>query len=227
MRPARALLHLLISAAIGFSVVTPVRADMQCDPADAQGIQNCNAGLPAAMTQRIGVSQLRSQWCWAAAIEMVFASGGLTVSQTEIAQKYLGSMADLPIRIADIAALIEGQWRSRDGRLMTVQARHNGANGRLPASAMLLVDSLSSNRPLMLAADGHVVVVVEVRYQRHEKTGLLRLTGGTVLDPLPHRGLRPLQSGELTPEFLGAVEVALTPLGRDSKLASALTPRRL
>jgi hypothetical protein len=227
MRLAKALRHVLISAAIGFGMASPVSAQMHCDPADARGIQNCKAGLPEHVTQRIGVSQQRSQWCWAAAIQMVFASAGLTVSQAEIAEKYLGRDEDLPIVTKDFAALIDGQWRSRDGRLMTVQARHNGIRGRTPASVMLLVDSLSRSRPLLLAAEGHAVVVVEVRFQRHEKTGMLRLTGGTVLDPLPDRGLRPLEGAELAPEFLGTIEVAATPRRGETRVAGASAPRPL
>lgn len=207
MQAVRFLGGVLFAVVALFGVAKAANAEVHCEEADARGIQQCLAWMAPELTRRMQITQEESQWCWAAVVEMVLARYGVSVPQAEIVRRHLGQATNTPIFASGIAGLIGREWRGSEGRTLKTRARHNGMRGQAPASAGLLVDSLTRNEPLVLAAQGHVVVVIEIRYALHKPTGMMRLTSGTVIDPLPHRGIRPMERAEMNPDFLGAIEV--------------------
>lgn len=208
--PIRALRTALAMLALLGGFCASALAEVHCTPADAHGIAHCRAGLSPELMQRMDVRQQKSQWCWAAALAMVFARYGHQVPQEEIVERLYGEAVDRPLRGRDFATLIGGDFVARDGsRLAATATRAQVAIGTDPAAAVrLAIGSLSQGRPLLISAQGHMVVLVAIRFQRFVRDGEVRITSGTVIDPLPTGGIRPLQAAETVPDFIAAVSVA-------------------
>ena len=78
----------------------------------------------------------------------------------------------------------------------------------LPAAAQLACAPANARgEPLLLSSHGHGMVVVGIRYDLHTASGAVRITGGTVIDPLPGAGVRPLQLPELQVSLLARVDL--------------------
>ncbi len=157
------------------------------------------------------VEQSQSQWCWAAAMSMVFARYGYPLQQQEVVERLYGKAVNLPVRSADLAPLINRDWYAGDGRKVTAVTRPVGLDDAAGGSAQSLVDSLAQQKPLLLGARGHIVVVVGVTFQRFTQQGTIRVTGATALDPAQGAGsaVKQLPATDLRSRFL--VAVALVP----------------
>jgi hypothetical protein len=64
-----------------------------------------------------------------------------------------------------------------------------------------------------------------VVYER-SASGEHRIVGGTVIDPAPERGVRPLQPDELTPGYLAAVQLPSAQVGTALADAGAAVRRQ-
>ncbi len=194
------------------------RAQPPCSAADARGVSDCHVALSDAVVGQMLQAQERPRWCWAAAISIVFARYGYALAQSDIVERMYGLPADLGMPTHFLPAVIEREWVS-DGRALKASAHYQAAApGRtVPASATLLVSSLQAGHPLILSSNGHAVVVVGIRFERQGQA--LRFTGGTVIDPMPGVGLRPLHADELGVALLARVEIA--PVAQGGGLALA------
>src|SRR5258708_30757111 len=93
----RAFLSGLTGAAAGF-VVFPgaTRADLACSPV-SPGVEACTAGIRSDMASiTMRKPQQRSNWCWAACIEMVFRYRGLRLTQERIVEETFGGDVNRP-----------------------------------------------------------------------------------------------------------------------------------
>ena len=70
----------------------------------------------------------------------------------------------------------------------------------------MVVAELAGNHPMILGVDGHLVVLVEVQYER-AATGAVRVIGGTVIDPEDGQGVRRLRVSELRPNYIASVRI--------------------
>lgn len=216
---ARALLLVLLLLLLAPSAA---RAQPSCSAPDARGVSACRVELADPLVARMLQAQERPRWCWAAAISMVFARYGYQVAQSDIVERMYGLAVDLGVPTHFLPSVIDREWLS-DGLSVKASTRYQAAppGTTVPASVSLMISSLRDGHPLILSAQGHAVVVVGVTYERQGHA--LRITGGTVLDPTPGVGLRPLQAGELGVALLASVDVAPVP-GRGPAAVAALVP---
>jgi len=203
----------VLAAALVLAVWWPTasHASTECDAADVRGVQRCSSGLEATQVERIQITQEKDKWCWAASIAMVFAHHGLSVTQGELVLRQFGSLVDRAISGSTITRLLAaGGWRDRGGRgFLSTATVSDKTSGRFQLGDQTVVSELAQDRPLILGSDGHAVVLVRVEYERAGKHAL-RITGGTVIDPMPGRGVRALMAPELDPNYLAAVSLVGT-----------------
>lgn len=66
------------------ALTLPSQAEEVCGTPNTYCVSICNAGLPAESVRLLAVVQEQPQWCWVAAISMIFAHHGYSVRQEEI-----------------------------------------------------------------------------------------------------------------------------------------------
>lgn len=201
------LLCAVIASAMAV-VALPAHAEEHCAAADAWGTRECRSGLAADSVRQMAVVQQQPQWCWAASIAMIFAHHGYRVQQDEIVKDGYGIAADRPAPSGQAMtnALSKG-WIDQDDRAFQTHALASDAfAGRFQVSNDQVLAELAANRPLLIGVLGHAVVLVEMQYQRLA-SGAVRMIGGTVVDPQPGRGIRPLLTAEMRPTYVAAVRV--------------------
>jgi hypothetical protein len=107
-----------------------------------------------------------------------------------------------------IAGTINRDWYRPGWVLRTASdAQVLLAGEKAPASMQLLVTSLARSEPLLMSAHGHGLVVVGISYDLHAPSGAIRITGGTVIDPLPGVGARAMNLSELSVSLLARVDL--------------------
>ena len=196
------------AALIALAVAPAVHASEVCGTPDSNGTITCKAGLSAAQVQTILVAQEKSQWCWAASLAMVFAHYGHDVPQEGIVRQHFGDAVDRAVSGNDITSLLEGPWRDGKGRPFATNAVVAQSPDKRPGPAhQIMVSELARQHPLVIGVSGHAMVLVRVEYERLP-TGVIRITGGTVIDPVPGRGLRRLLANEARPNYVAAVRVS-------------------
>lgn len=186
-------------------------ADEVCAPEDSRGVRLCRAGLPPPAVANIVLTQSQSQWCWAASLSMVLAHHGAAVPQEEVVRSRFAGLEDRAATADDLAGLLARRWPSNQGHPLAFEWRPLG--GASPASLARLVgalDELRQDRPVILGARGHLMVLVAVAFERYTREDAIRIVGGTVIDPAPGAGVRALRADEMRPTLLAAVARAGT-----------------
>lgn len=179
---------------------------------DASGIQRCKTGLSDAQVQQMSVTQEKSQWCWAASIAMVFAHHGYVLPQAQIVRQHFGDDTDRGVAGEDMTRMLGRAWQDTQGRSFSSAALAGDAHARRFQFANdTVIRELASQRPMIIGALGHAMVLVQVEYERFVAQDAVRITGGTVIDPMPGRGVRRLTAQESRPSYVVAVQVAVRP----------------
>lgn len=218
----RSSLPIRLSALAAFATLVlalPAQAEEKCATPDTNGVSQCRAGLPAERVRALAVVQEQPQWCWAASISMIFAHHGYTVRQEEIVKDGYGVAADLPAPSGQaMTNALSRAWVDEHDRPFQGKAYASDSLARqYQVSDQKVLAELASGNPLLIGAMGHAVVLVGLRYERSAK-GNVRIIGGTVIDPQPGRGVRPLLAGEMHPTYVAAVQV----MGVEQKMAVAV-----
>lgn len=97
-------------------------------------------------------SQRNSQWCWAAALQMIYNYYGVSISQEQIVHRSYGndpatnSLPDLPASFDLVTKNINGKWYDSSGKIYFANAtlfygRPNPYN---------LIAELSNQRPILI-----------------------------------------------------------------------------
>jgi len=91
----------LLGLAAAAATATPAAlADGFCGPPQCNLVgycmQTCSVGLPTNLVNFVAARQAKSQWCWAACIQMVFAAHGYRMSQETFVKMTFGSEANMP-----------------------------------------------------------------------------------------------------------------------------------
>ncbi len=203
---ARTAAALLLAGLLGTA-----HASLACGDADAHGVRLCTAGLPAPLVQRMVQSQEQPRWCWAAALSMIFARHGHVLPQREIVQEVYGAVFDTGIPTRQLPQAISRNWYAQGvGWRAAAKFQMAAAGSAVPASSVLMATSLEQDEPLLLSANGHAVVLVELQWLQ-APGGARRIVGGTVIDPLPNVGIRALAADELQVGLLARVDVRPLP----------------
>ena len=185
---------LLSSVAVGISSLSSQSAfaDLVCGPLVPPGVQGCSAGIDSTIigvTAAIVGGQHRSQWCWAACIEMVFRYYGYKVPQRQIVEETWGSIVDLPGYPEQSLEDLNRSWEDANGRAFSVEGDAYSAN------AITAAQDLAADMPLIVGTMGHAMVLTKLDYLRDQYgNGEVKLA--TVRDPWPGRGRRSLSAQE-------------------------------
>lgn len=145
-------------------------------------------------------TQHKEQWCWAAAISMLFSYYGHPVSQEKIVSSLYGTTVNLPSGPGwNIASRLNADWL--DDRNQKFSARLTAAydfDARvITLNNAWLVNELHEDRPFIIGTNGHAVVATAIVYFPTPVGP--NVTGIGVFDPWPGRGARNLSPGEMVP----------------------------
>lgn len=179
-----------------------------CQPPTPAGVQRCRTGLASQQILRIQQTQERPGWCWAAVAAIVFAHHDAAVSQEQIVQRHFGGLIDRRITGSALTSLLNKVWIDASGNPFASSTRVDDAQTgqfEIPGVDMVVAE-LAGNHPMILGVDGHLVVLVEVQYER-AATGAVRVIGGTVIDPEDGQGVRRLRVSELRPNYIASVRI--------------------
>lgn len=186
------------------------RADIACMPYE-DGVEVCQVGLRIA-PEVTTAQQECEYWCWAACIESIFALRGYEVSQTEIVERVYAQPVCAPAIGAVIAEAASGTWLTHDGRRFTARTDvlidANAGIWRQDA-AVVAARELQADRPLIVGAMGHAVLLTALTYGR-DGNGNYEILEAVVRDPWPtnpnRRVLSAMEAQEMF--FLAAVRMA-------------------
>lgn len=145
--------------------------------------------------------QNQSQWCWAASISMVFAYAGYHVDQARIVKEAYGQIVNLPAHGWQLSSSVNRDWiddsgnkfRSRLSGLYDAEARTYAITNEQ------IVAELARDRPLIIGAGTHAMVLTQMGYFRNVFGQVEQVTEAGVFDPWPGVGARALTPQELVP----------------------------
>jgi hypothetical protein len=209
-------LRSVLAAAALVALALPSQAEEVCGNPNPHGVSICSAGLPAESVQQLAVVQEQPEWCWAASISMIFAHHGYTVRQEEIVKDGYGAAVNLPAPSGQaMTKALSRAWLDGNAKPFQGQAVASDSHARqFQVSEHKVLAELADGRPLLLGAMHHAVVLVGLTYEKSER-GNVRILGGTVIDPQPGKGIRPMLAGEMKPTYVAAVQV----MGAEQKMA--------
>jgi hypothetical protein len=176
------------SAGLVFLAASHVRAALRCTPFAPNGVQQCEAGIDSSLIHKTALQQ-KSEWCWAACIEMVFGYYGYDIPQKRIVTETWGSDVNMPGQPQQIVADLNRVWKAEDGRKFTASGDVYSAN------AVTAAQDLSQDYPLIVGTMGHAVVLTSLVYLRNAYGGG-EVQSAIVRDPWPGRGRRILAPQE-------------------------------
>lgn len=199
----------LAGLAAALALPRAARSEIVCQPW-GEGQEICEAGLKFAPQMRTAEQQCQF-WCWAACIETIFGIAGHQVPQQEIVARVYGGPVCAAANGPTIANAVSGQWRSRAGRVFSSNCEvlidsHFGiwrGDAHLVAAA-----ELEANRPLILGALGHAVLLTAMTFGR-DRYGNVQVGDMVIRDPWPtnpnRRTLMPHEVQQIS--FLARVSV--------------------
>jgi hypothetical protein len=147
--------------------------------------------------------QQRSEWCWAACIENLFSHYGHDVPQTRIVEEAYGDIQNIPAQAWQVSSSLNRTWTDEDGNRFRSRlvAAYDQDAGLIAISDAFIVDALAHDRPLVLGAGGHAVLLTAVDYTLY--AGYPVPQTAECFDPWPGRGNRPLGLHEILPAYRG------------------------
>jgi hypothetical protein len=189
---------------------------LNCTPFNQRGIQSCRAEIQSNLAVKSALNvggQHLSNWCWAACIQMIFDYYGYQISQERLVQETWGSIVNMPGSSAQIVANLNRSWTDDSGRVFSA------FGDPLTANAYTAAQDLSADRPLIIGALGHAIVLTAMDYQT-DTFGNFQPISLAVWDPWPGNGFRYLSFQEsFSINFLSRIQVwsaENAPNGEDS-----------
>jgi len=197
--------HLILSGAATLALGLLPRAAgavQSCTLSD--GTRWCRSRLAAGMRAQRTQRQNRDQWCWAAALSMIFGYYGHPTSQERIVQEVWGRIVDVPRRVDNVMRDINRSWVDDRGR------RFRASGQRLTLDPIELpkraARALERDQPLIVGTLGHATVLTEMRWSI-DADGWLFVSHLIVSDPADG-SVRDLTLEErLLTDFVAAVDV--------------------
>lgn len=165
------------------------RPGIACSDYDQFGNQTCTTGIPTEEFQAFQAMQANSQWCWAAAIQMIFTYYGMRIPQQRIVQETFGAQLNFPAQKPIIIRELNREWQT-GSRSYLVRSDFSNVNPDVAAWELL------AKRPLIVGTMGHCMVMTAMTYRRAANGAGLPLQF-VVRDPWPGSGgRRPLSPQE-------------------------------
>lgn len=151
----------------------------------------CTAGILSRMAPVSADYQHATQWCWAAAISMVFHYYHHAVSQARIVQETWGQLVNQRGSDEQILSGLSRTWTDDDGLKFASSCDATSAN---PVTA---AEDLVNDNPLILCSFGHAMVLAALTYvQNPSVPGGASVTTATVWDPWARNGGRRMLSAQ-------------------------------
>lgn len=131
-----------------------------------------------------GGKQLRSNWCWAASIQMVLNYHGLQVAQADLVKNIFGNyQPNLPANRQQILQALHGWQPNLQGHPQRVFAQ------QIPLEERQIITALAYKWPLILGmvneqGVAHAVVLAGIQYQVMPDGGI-HIEEAYLLDPWP------------------------------------------
>lgn len=167
---------------------TNIFAVTRCANFAIDGTQICASGIDAQVMLQVARVQQNTQWCWAACIQMIFAYYGFSISQPRIVYETWGNIVNMPAQPIDIIRDLNKVWIDDRGRRFV-------ARSIVAGNPQMAAQELSMNRPLIIGALGHAMVLSALTYRRN-KRGSGFVMEAVVRDPWETRGRRVLTAQE-------------------------------
>jgi len=197
------VLMLAILLAFAGALSKQTLAKTKCLPAP-QG-QLCTSEVDFnTFAQTAYQNQQSSQWCWAAAISMLFNYYKHPVTQQAIVQSLYGATVNLPSGPGwNIASRVNTTWVDANGKQFRAQltGAYDFDAGVMTVNNAMLVNELDQDRPVIIGTRGHAVVGTAVQYLITPAGPYI--TGIGVFDPWPGRGARSLDPREMLAMHMG------------------------
>ena len=138
------------------------------------------------------LAQETPMWCWAASCQMLLASQGITITQSDIVRRAYGDVRDVGGKSPLMAEVLSHEFTDSHGRKVKLEAHR--ADG-LPHNGVELVDSILNGIPFIVdigyfkdgkvkrgeAYAAHSMVVYGITYQRQGND--IRILSLDTLDP--------------------------------------------
>jgi hypothetical protein len=154
--------ELIVGATAALVMPRPAGAVEQC-PAQGMPPGTCSVWLDP--DRLVPVLQRRSQWCWAACIEMICQWYGVPLGQESIVQRVYGDFVNWPGDDRVLTEWLNNDWVADDGTEFSMRARvFSPAMGLGDVSNELVIDDLRNERPLLNGSGTHATVVARVDY---------------------------------------------------------------
>jgi Papain-like cysteine protease AvrRpt2 len=163
-------------------------ADQTCDSLSPI-ISRCTASIASGMFH-IEAHQRSREWCWAACIEMIFRHYGYQVPQARIVRETWGTIVDMPAFPRQIMANLNREWEDED------HGRFRSFGDTSTANVSNTVDDLTHNRPLIIGALWHAVVLTALTTDINKYANEWDVVSAAVCDPWPGIGKRNLSATE-------------------------------
>ncbi len=199
----------LMTAAAAATLAPVASAEWQCFPVDNFGTSRCEVGVPSL---RFFPSQQECQnWCWAACIQMIFATQGRLVDQKHIVERLFGHTTCSTATGHQIIQTINGYWTDNEGYNFSAYGEalvDLSVGYSAPGAAAAAARELANGFPLINGAVGHATVLTAMQYFL-DAYGRSQITQLTVRDPWPYNpSRRVLNMNEVYgTQFLCAVRV--------------------
>lgn len=150
------------------------------------------------------MSQLQSEWCWAASISMVLSYYQHPVSQARIVADVYGAPENIPAFSGfTIARELNRCWMDDLGVPFqsTVTAAYDTQAGINAITNQQIIAELDRGHPLVIGARTHAMVLTAIEYYQTPLGPNIVAAG--VFDPWPGIGARGLEQDEMVPTELG------------------------
>jgi hypothetical protein len=134
--------------------------------------------------QAIAAAQECPNWCWAACLEMLCKSQGVTFDQEHFVEKVYGRVnGELPClpsgTLETISAALHGTSQVVNGVTITLSAPfHYG----IPTNVKAIIKTIREKRPFIFGHGGHAYVCYGVKWL--EQSGRIQITRLELIDPL-------------------------------------------
>lgn len=178
------------------------QAEVGCHNRVAERFTLCQVGLAEAIADRMARLQpANSNWCWAACLEMIFASHGFLVGMQRIVAEAYGRQSNIGADTRMLAALLTRRWIDDRGLPFACHCDvlWDAASGsRIEHAGGLAALRLAEGQPLLIGTRSHAMVLIALAFAHTGHPESLQVTHAVVLDPIPGRGRRPLTRDELS-----------------------------
>lgn len=141
-------------------------------------------GIPTTQFNFASAAQLKTEWCWAASVQMVLNWYDIPISQSDVVNRIYHKTVDVAASENQITTALTGIAYDRQGRMVHISAtRQTG----IPKPE-LLIGQLSRERPMLLTVHSekkmlHAVVLTSAEYVNTSHG--IHVNSLTIRDPNP------------------------------------------